>query len=536
MKLVVGAGTLAMTVIAGVANAHSAPSEAQRDDIVVTATGFAQDTAHAPATITVIDGETINNRAYTTVVDALRDVPGVTISGGGTAFGRSGNLSISIRGLTDGYVLFLVDGRPIGNSPEATYDGFGVGINASSLPPPSTIQRIEVIRGPMSSLYGSSALGGVINIITKPVSDTWSGTLNAGLTLFEEDHEGVSYEGRFSLSGPVIPDVLGLTVYGSIGDRSDHVLADRSVQDVHRDSIGGKLSLAIGANQRAALEVVRLTQTNESTGRGGGFEIENMNYSLTHRIDWSDAFETTSFVNFEDDAFLRTNLPSGYSQFNANTRTRARFGSHDLTVGADYRWEETRHAPSRIPAGVDPNMTRWNAALFGEANLQLVDIFTLTVGGRYDENERYGSYFTPRLYGVLDVTPRVVLKGGVSGGFKVPQLKQADDAIIETAAQGRGWDQGNDNLKPETSTNYEVGALWNGGSGLQFGVTAYHTRFTNRIDRDRICEDLTVPRNSCDGRVHRPICQPRQIRADRRGSNLPRQATRGDAERQLHLL
>lgn len=481
--------TLTGVVAAPVAAQGAAPSDTQAGDIVVTATGFEQTVAHAPATITVIDGETINNRAYQSVADALRDVPGVTISGGGTAFGRSGNMSISIRGLTDSYVLFMVDGRPVGNSPEASYDGFGTGINGSFLPPPSTIERIEVIRGPMSSLYGSSALGGVINIITKSVSDVWSGSVNTGLTLYEKDHEGTSYEGRFNLSGPLIGNRLGLTIYGSIGERSDHELADGSVQDIYRDSIGGKLSLAIADNQRAALEVVRVTQNNESTGRGGGFDMENMNYSLSHRIDWSPGFETTSFVSYEDDTFLRTDLPSGYSQLNANTRTRTQFSRHELTLGADYRWEETRHAPSRVPADIDPTMTRWNAALFGEANLRLLDNLTATLGARYDENERYGSHFTPRAYAVLDVTPTLVLKGGVSGGFKVPQLKQADDAIIETAAQGRGWDQGNTNLKPETSTNYEIGALWNGGSGIQLGVTAYHTQFTNRIDRDRICED-----------------------------------------------
>jgi len=468
------------------------------ETLVVTATGNAQTIPEAPATVTVIDAEEINSKPYASIADILRDVPGVVL---GTTSAKSGSPSISMRGMGETYVLTMVDGRPVGNSNEATYNGFGVGVGTSHLPPPSAIERIEIIRGPMSSLYGTAALGGVINIITKPVSDVWTGTITGGTTIYENSDDGSSYEGRFYASGPLIPNMLGLTLYGSLHNRFDHLLTDRSVQDVGRNNLGGKLSWRISENRDAALEIARNRYDSESSsGTSGGIGIERMNYSLTHRLRWGNGYETNSFVNYEDVGFVNGANVSGYSQLNLNSKTSLTFGRHDLTVGGDFRSEVTRHSPLRLPDGIDPIMTRWNAAVFGEDNWHILDNFTATVGLRYDHNERYGSHFTPRLYGVWDVSQSVIVKGGMSGGYKVPQLKQADDNIIEPAGGGRGWDQGNTNLKPEESTNYEVGVVWMSDLGFQLGVTAYHTRFRNKIDRERICEDLVGL--TCRGRQY----------------------------------
>ncbi|HCN70973.1 MAG TPA: TonB-dependent receptor, partial [Pusillimonas sp.] len=91
-------------------------------DIVVTASGFEQMIADAPATITVIPREELEGRAYRNVTDALQDIPGVSIEGG--AGGKLESTNITIRGMNESYVLFLVDGKPLGASSEAYYNGF----------------------------------------------------------------------------------------------------------------------------------------------------------------------------------------------------------------------------------------------------------------------------------------------------------------------------------------------------------------------------------------------------------------------------
>src|SRR5690625_932418 len=145
------------------------------ETIVVTASGFEQLVEDAPASISVIPREDLEKKAYKDVTDALRDVPGVLITGG-----RSSS-DISIRGMGSGYTLILVDGKRV-NSRESRPNSDGPGIEQGWLPPIEAIDRIEVVRGPMSSLYGSEAMGGVINIITRKIEPEWTGSLRTEMT------------------------------------------------------------------------------------------------------------------------------------------------------------------------------------------------------------------------------------------------------------------------------------------------------------------------------------------------------------------
>ncbi len=89
----------------------------------------------------------------------------------------------------------------------------------SELDPGRFIERIEVVRGPMSSLYGSDALGGVVNIITKKIGQKWSGTVTVDTTIQEHRDRGDTYNGQFFTSGPLIDGVLGMKAYGSLAKR-----------------------------------------------------------------------------------------------------------------------------------------------------------------------------------------------------------------------------------------------------------------------------------------------------------------------------
>ncbi|MGR3378942.1 TonB-dependent receptor domain-containing protein [Salipiger abyssi] len=470
--------------------------------IVVTAAGFAQQITDAPATITVIDSEEIESKPYASISDVIRDVPGVIVSAPST---RSGSESISIRGLGEDYVLILVDGKPIGNSGEAAYNGYGSGLSKTQLPPAAAIDQIEVIRGPMSSLYGSAASGGVINIITKPVADAWSGSMTLGSTTYENDDLGESKEARFYMSGPLVQDRLGLALFGSVHDRHKPKMEYSSrgniaeeQQDIRRRSLGARLNWVIDDRQELTFEVLgseNETETVDEDGDTGGVTSETTNYSLTHDLSWGSGFETTSFLTFSDTDFENGNNISGYEMLNFNTKTSMSFERHDMTVGFDYRNELTIHDLDRFladpqdqDARPDAEMERWHWALFGEDNFRLTDDLTVTFGLRYDDNEKYGDKWTPRLYGVWHATPSLTIKGGVSGGYKVPTLKQADSNIFESAGGGRGTDQGNTSLEPEETTNYEVGVVWESSGGTQLGLTAYHTQFKNGIDRETVCD------------------------------------------------
>ncbi|MFN3460253.1 MAG: TonB-dependent receptor plug domain-containing protein, partial [Oceanibaculum sp.] len=128
-----------------------------------------QELRDAPATISVVSGDDLRERPVHDMAEALRGVPGITISSIG--LGRRG---ISIRGMPVEHTLMLIDGRRINSAASAIahadYDLNWVPVEA--------IERIEVVRGPMSSLYGSDALGGVVNIITRRATDRWKGSVS----------------------------------------------------------------------------------------------------------------------------------------------------------------------------------------------------------------------------------------------------------------------------------------------------------------------------------------------------------------------
>ncbi|WP_196491442.1 TonB-dependent receptor plug domain-containing protein, partial [Comamonas testosteroni] len=134
----------------------TAAQEKSLETVVVTASGFEQEIKDAPASISVITREELEKGSYNNLHDALRDVPGVNL-----VPSDNNSNDISLRGMGVNYTLILVDGKRT-NTRETQANG-STGTDQSWVPPLEAIERIEVVRGPMSSLYGSDAMGGVIN-------------------------------------------------------------------------------------------------------------------------------------------------------------------------------------------------------------------------------------------------------------------------------------------------------------------------------------------------------------------------------------
>lgn len=197
-----------------------AQEEAVRlSDTVVTASGFEQKITEAPASISVITNQDLQEKRYNSLAHALGDVEGVDI---GQSTGKTGGLNISIRGMPSQYSLILVDGRRQNAAGNVTPNGFNE-TSTSFMPPMSAIERIEVIRGPMSTLYGSDAMGGVINIITKKIAPEWGATVSLDHTFQENSDYGETSNANFFASGPIIDGLLGLQVRGSVFDRAARI-------------------------------------------------------------------------------------------------------------------------------------------------------------------------------------------------------------------------------------------------------------------------------------------------------------------------
>ena len=232
-RAILFAGVSALSVLsAGAATAEEvpAPAVAQVDDVVVTAAGFEQKIVDAPASISVITAEELQRRPYMTLLDAVRDLEGVDI---GETRDKTGQGSISIRGMGSDYTLILINGRRQNNHGDIYPNNFG-GNQFNHIPPLDSIERIEVVRGPASTLYGADAMGGVINIITKRSLDRWSGSLTVGRTFETNDEYGDDTTVDLYANGPIVRGLLNLSVRGSWYNRD----ASNPVYDTVVDPAG----------------------------------------------------------------------------------------------------------------------------------------------------------------------------------------------------------------------------------------------------------------------------------------------------------
>lgn len=191
------------------------PDGSTMERIVVSATGFEQKLTEAPASISVITQEDLQARSFMTLLDAVQFQEGIDI---GTTRDKTGQGTVSMRGLTGEYTLLLIDGIRMNNHGDIYPNNFG-GNAFGHVPPIEAIERIEVIRGPASTLYGADALGGVINIITKKRSEVWGGSINFGRSLQTDDQFGDDITTDFFAQGPLIKDLLTLGVRGSVYER-----------------------------------------------------------------------------------------------------------------------------------------------------------------------------------------------------------------------------------------------------------------------------------------------------------------------------
>lgn len=462
--------------------------------VTVTASGHAQQLEDAPASISVIRREQIEQRYYQDATDALRDIPGVIITGGGS--GDRGN-DIVIRGMPSQYTLILVDGKPV--STRETRPNGSAGFEQDWLPPLQSIERIEVVRGPMSTLYGSDAIGGVINVITRKVAEEWGGAVQLDTIIQDDSRSGDIQQGNFSLSGPLLADTLGLQVYGRASSRQEDRFVD-GFEEKNLKNLNARLSFTPTDNQDFTLEAGQTKQDRRSligysapaTGCRGGCTDSDNEYTrevlaLSHTGRW-DFGTTDSYVQREEAENLTREMK--VTNTSAKTALVAPLGDHLLTVGANFEKEELSDRTSnQISNRTDVDASKW--ALFAEDEWMLPGNVSVTGGVRLDDDENYGSHVSPRLYGVWGMAPRWTLKGGVSTGFRSPSLREITP---DWGQVSRGGDvYGNPDLEPETSVNKELGLYFNAGRDLQANVTVFHNDFKDKITR------IACPPSVCPG-------------------------------------
>ncbi|MCT7549944.1 TonB-dependent receptor [Aliarcobacter butzleri] len=517
--------------------------------VVTTAGGYEQNIADAAATISVITKEELENKSYSDVTDVLKNVPGVYVNGGGS------NQSISIRGMGASYTLYLIDGKPMQDNQAFSPNGSGGGNQINFLPPLEAIERIEVVRGPASSLYGSDAMGGVINIITKKHSDKPTASIKTEYIKADSSNKvnNDSQNTTIYASTPLIDKLLSLQITGGYltTDESNFTssgsLKAGSDPDFERKNIGTKLILTPDENntitagysytlqERTSNPGKSIPQYTTGSGTsnngfsmdGNGYVYDNSgkqvgwdgtsttrngnttysyttdnekshqkydkyNYNLTHEAKYNKIL-VNSYLQYDNDKnHTRTNSTTGngieMDTITANSQGTYFFDTNSLTIGANYKKENLEDGATSSLNNDIIKMERYQWAIFAEDTWNVVDDLALTLSGRYDDNEIFGSNFSPKAYAVYSLTDNLNLKGGVTTGYKAPSLRES---APDFAGVSRGGIMiGNLDLTPETSINYEMGLTYdNPDIGLEGSVVAFQTDFDDKISRtSRVCQ------------------------------------------------
>ncbi|WP_202759469.1 TonB-dependent receptor domain-containing protein [Delftia acidovorans] len=508
------------------AHAQSADNKADTSlsTVVVTASGTAVDIKEAPASISVITREDIERKPVTSIGELLSTIPGVT----GGLSGTGAQSKIKLRGLPEKYTLILVDGKRQGNSAGINYRD-DLGSQDLDWISPEMIERIEVVRGPMSSLYGSDAMGGVINIITRKIGKRWSGSTTLNYSKPSDGDRGDTRQLGFNISGP-LSDKFGLRLGGNYTDRAADESTGgfpgtyQSTAGSRKQNLNALLNWQLTPDQvigiEAAQGIQRATGSDARTASGdqvvypwGLSKLEQTKFGLSHDGRWGDLTSKLNLVHnkYEDKGDTIGNNSKETTLDGRIDKPLKLWGlDQAMTLGMQWRRESLDNrdtiglAPidyaGRPVSGSGLSATTW--ALFGEDQIFLRDNLALTLGLRMDHHQKYGNNWSPRAYLVYHPASEWTVRGGVSRGFRAPNLKEnSASAATQSGGNGcrslagMGWTNtsvnadgtrgcymaGNPDLQPETSTNFELGTSWD-RNGWALGATYFHTNFKNKID------------------------------------------------------
>ncbi|WP_315531613.1 TonB-dependent receptor domain-containing protein [Delftia acidovorans] len=508
------------------AHAQSADNKADTalSTVVVTASGTAVDIKEAPASISVITREDIERKPVTSIGELLSTIPGVT----GGLSGTGAQSKIKLRGLPEKYTLILVDGKRQGNSAGINYRD-DLGSQDLDWISPEMIERIEVVRGPMSSLYGSDAMGGVINIITRKIGKRWSGSTTLNYSKPSDGDRGDTRQLGFNISGP-LSDKFGLRLGGNYTDRAADESTGgfpgtyQSTAGSRKQNLNALLNWQLTPDQvigiEAAQGIQRATGSDARTASGdqvvypwGLSKLEQTKFGISHDGRWGDLTSKLNLVHnkYEDKGDTIGNNSKETTLDGRIDKPLKLWGlDQAMTLGMQWRRESLDNrdtiglAPidyaGRPVSGSGLSATTW--ALFGEDQIFLRDNLALTLGLRMDHHQKYGNNWSPRAYLVYHPASEWTVRGGVSRGFRAPNLKEnSASAATQSGGNGcrslagMGWTNtsvnadgtrgcymaGNPDLQPETSTNFELGTSWD-RNGWALGATYFHTNFKNKID------------------------------------------------------
>jgi vitamin B12 transporter len=445
--------------------AHAQDTTRVLNDVVVTATRSPKKLSDIGRVVTVITADEINRSQGKTLPELLNTVPGITFSGAENSPGISS--SVFLRGASTGNTLILIDGFPVSNSSyiDGRYD-----LNAFPL---DQIDHIEILKGSGSTLYGSDAVAGVINIITKhPNQQGLKVNLQAAGGTYNTFNEAVGLNGKINKTGvainlsnsdsrgfPAATDTTGKAGFKNDGFHQRSVSVNLNQQVSEKLILNGNFQTSFNNGDLpfgAFADDKNYTYNNTFLFGGLGAKLLLPKGTLT--VNLSQNYVNNNYLDIPtvlNDSTHQVTHNTGRIT-NAEAILNYSLGKHfDLTSGASVKYSITNQYSLYNSIGYNPppsviggdsahnSIASVYSSLFYKAG-----IFHMELGGRYNHDSKYGSNFTYTINPSLYLADQFKVFATVASAFKSPSLYQLFSQY------------GNTDLKPETTTSYEAGFDW----------------------------------------------------------------------------
>ena len=464
------------------------PQKAPDDlgDIIVTATRSEIDIEDAPGSVTVINHEEIKQKGGNNILDIVRGTPGISLQG----IGSGGRKALSLRGMESKHTLILVNGKRlpasndvIGPNTDYQYDWI----------PTGRIERIEVVRGPMSVLYGADALAGVINIITRKPTDKLEADIKLTGRLANGDsaNDRDGHDIEFNLSGSIRP-TLQFSMGGQQGRRASVSSKLKPGQSVIEGREKQQLSLELNW-QPADQHNITLEYSNGQEDRWLDTATRlNLPYKSTYDIDrqqlslgWKGSIGQTlsSLRAYRSNVEITNHTTNGVTPtVPQELQETIMEGTINFPVGL--KQTITAGLEHRIEALENPNLTGGKDdftlnSLYLQDEVDLTERTLITLGARIDDHEAFGSEVSPRASIVWNATDQWIFKGSYGHGFRAPTIKQVSPGY--SFPLGIFVIASNPDLKPETNNALELGTHYS-SEKYRIDAAVFDNKVKNLID------------------------------------------------------
>lgn len=460
------------------------------DEVVVTATKTAQKQSTTGKVITVITREQLEKSAGKSLAQVLNEQAGIIVNG---SLNNAGSVqTLFMRGASNGRALILIDGIPLYDPSTITND---FDLNHFSI---QDAERIEICKGAQSTLYGSDAIAGVINIITvKKDLNTpfgYKSTHSAGnRNSFRNQFQGFGKSGKFQYQARF--SHYKTDGFSSATTANGNNGLEKDGYDGHMANASLQYEPVAGFSIRSFIQYSRYQsdvdagvfaddrdywiRNKNTTGglnlryqKGRVTLVANYQYGELSRIYLNDSLHTPGFTKFEDN---RYDGRTQFTEFFGNIRVN-KFAS--LLAGTDYRWGNMSQYYYSL-SGFGPYLSQFNdtsmSQVSGYASLFLHflnDDLNIELGGRMNSHSKYGGNSTFTINPSYRINDRFRVFGSVASGFKAPTIYQLFDVFSGTPT-----------LKPERSINYELG-IQHSGKKWSNRLVYFYRDIDNGLDFD----------------------------------------------------